>query len=119
MAAGCTRRAASIAILAGWVTTEVGRQPWVVYGLLRTSDAVSNHSATQMGVSLSIFVVVYFAVFGVGITYLLRMMRKGPVLGLLHAHAPAEAGGPGHSRTPSRPLSAAEDSVEDEQEQRP
>ena len=108
-----------IAILAGWVTTEVGRQPWVIYGLLRTSDAVSNHSATQMGVSLSIFVVVYFAVFGVGITYLLRMMRKGPVLGLLHAHEPAETGGPGHSRTPSRPLSAAEDSVEDEQEQRP
>ena len=68
---------------------------------------------------MTIFVVVYFAVFGVGITYLLRMMRKGPVLDLLHAHEPAEAGGPGHSRTPSRPLSAAGDSVEDEQEQRP
>ncbi|MDG1583374.1 cytochrome ubiquinol oxidase subunit I [Pseudomonas sp. GOM6] len=111
-----------IAILAGWVTTEVGRQPWVIYGLLRTSDAVSNHSATQMGVSLSIFVVVYFAVFGVGITYLLRMMRKGPVLGLLSAQI-SEEGGPGHQRTPARPLSAAAESVDGEvdveQEKRP
>ncbi|HSC83270.1 MAG TPA: cytochrome ubiquinol oxidase subunit I [Pseudomonas sp.] len=103
-----------IALLAGWVTTEVGRQPWVVYGLLRTADAVSNHSAGQMGTTLGIFVVVYFAVFGVGITYLLRMMRKGPVLGLLHSHAVEEQAGPGHQRTPSRPLSAAEESVDDD-----
>jgi cytochrome d ubiquinol oxidase subunit I len=102
-----------IALLAGWVTTEVGRQPWVIYGLLRTSDAASNHSATQMGVSLVLFVVVYFAVFGVGITYLLRMMRKGPVLGLISAQI-AEHGGPGHSRTPARPLSASAESVDDE-----
>src|SRR5690606_6412887 len=114
-----------VALLAGWVTTEVGRQPWVVYGLLRTSDAVSSHSATQMGVSLTIFVLVYFAVFGVGITYLLRMMRKGPVLGLISAQI-AEQGGPGHARTPARPLSASAESVDDEgvddlsnEEQRP
>ena len=104
-----------IALLAGWVTTEVGRQPWVVYGLLRTSDAVSNHSVGQMGTTLALFVVVYFAVFGVGITYLLRMMRKGPTLDLLAA----ETGGPGQARTPARPLSAAQHSVDDEQEPRP
>ncbi len=49
-----------IAILAGWVTTEVGRQPWVVYGLLRTIDAVSAHGDLQMSISLLAFFVVYF-----------------------------------------------------------
>ena len=67
-----------IAILAGWFTTEIGRQPWVVYGVLRTKDALSPVSAEQVGLTLIIFVVVYCVVFGVGIYYMLRIMHKGP-----------------------------------------
>jgi cytochrome bd ubiquinol oxidase subunit I len=67
-----------IALLAGWVTTEAGRQPWVVYGVLRTKDAVSTLSSQQVGTSLLIFVVVYFLVFGTGIYYMLKLMAKGP-----------------------------------------
>jgi cytochrome bd ubiquinol oxidase subunit I len=67
-----------IALLAGWITTEVGRQPWVVYGVLRTSDAVSPLSAQQVGTSLLVFIVVYFLVFGTGIYYMLKLMAKGP-----------------------------------------
>ena len=48
-----------IALLAGWFTTEVGRQPWIVYGLLRTKDGVSNHSVTQLSITLVAFVVVH------------------------------------------------------------
>jgi len=68
-----------IALLAGWITTEVGRQPWVVYGLLRTADAVSAHAAVQMSVTLLLFVLVYVPVFGMGLVYLLRLIRTGPV----------------------------------------
>lgn len=67
-----------IALLAGWFTTEVGRQPWVVYGVLRTKDTLSPVSAEQVGLTLIIFVMVYFIVFGVGIFYMLKLMRKGP-----------------------------------------
>ncbi len=64
-----------IAILAGWFTTEVGRQPWLVYGLLRTSDGLSPVDAPAVAASLTGFVIVYFFVFGAGIYYLLRMMN--------------------------------------------
>ena len=67
-----------VAIIAGWVTTEVGRQPYVVYGLLRTSQAMSPLGAPAVATSLLAFVVVYFAVFGVGIWYMLRLMRAPP-----------------------------------------
>jgi cytochrome d ubiquinol oxidase subunit I len=66
------------AILAGWVTTEVGRQPFTVYGLLRTSDSLSPVQAPAIATSLIAFVVVYTLVFGAGIFYILRMMRRGP-----------------------------------------
>ena len=71
----------SLAVLAGWVTTEVGRQPFVVYGLLRTADAVSPLDAPAVGASLLAFVLVYFAVFGIGIWYMLRLMHKPPQAG--------------------------------------
>ncbi|MBF0675789.1 cytochrome ubiquinol oxidase subunit I [Pseudomonas sp.] len=95
-----------IALLAGWFTTEIGRQPWVVHGLLRTADAVSAHGVAQMSLTLVMFVVVYFAVFGVGFYYVLRLVGKGPV--------PDEgretgSGGPGRPRTPARPISAADE----------
>ncbi|AFT71477.1 Cytochrome bd ubiquinol oxidase, subunit I [Alloalcanivorax dieselolei B5] len=99
-----------IAILAGWYTTEVGRQPWVIYGLLRTADAVSPHPPGQLALSLSLFVLVYLFVFGAGIAYMLRLVRKGPVIseGEREAH-----GGPGQYRQPMRPLSAVEDDEND------
>ncbi|MCU1765662.1 cytochrome ubiquinol oxidase subunit I [Pseudomonas protegens] len=91
-----------IALLAGWITTEVGRQPWVVYGLLRTSDAASNHSVAQLSISLALFVVIYFSVFAVGIGYMMKLVRKGPQPH--HEHPPSTA--PGQEPTPRRPLSA-------------
>ncbi|QAV24846.1 cytochrome ubiquinol oxidase subunit I [Proteus hauseri] len=66
-----------IAILAGWFTTEVGRQPWVVYGIQRTRDAVSAHGEMHMSISLLIFFVVYSSVFGIGYAYMLKLIRKG------------------------------------------
>jgi cytochrome d ubiquinol oxidase subunit I len=67
-----------VAIIAGWVTTEVGRQPYLVYGLLRTSESMSPLGAPAVATSLLAFVVVYFAVFGVGIWYILRLMHRPP-----------------------------------------
>ncbi|WP_247256555.1 cytochrome ubiquinol oxidase subunit I [Pseudomonas moorei] len=91
-----------IAMLAGWITTEVGRQPWVVYGFMRTADAASNHSVTQLSISLALFVLIYFSVFAVGIGYMMKLVRKGPQPH--HEHPPQ--GGVGQERTPRRPLSA-------------
>lgn len=67
-----------LAVLAGWFTTEVGRQPWVVYGVQRTADAVSGHGVLPMTISLAVFIVIYCSVFGVGTYYLLHMLKKGP-----------------------------------------
>ncbi|KAG0165115.1 hypothetical protein DFQ28_004640 [Apophysomyces sp. BC1034] len=92
-----------IAVLAGWLTTEVGRQPWVVYGLLRTADAVTPHRVPELLLSVALFIVSYFFVFGVGFAYILRLIRQGPVP-LPGAAQPA--GGPGLPHTPARPLSA-------------
>ena len=67
-----------VAVLAGWITTEVGRQPYTVYGLLRTADSVAPLDAPAVATSLIAFIVVYFAVFGAGTFYLLRLMSKPP-----------------------------------------
>jgi cytochrome d ubiquinol oxidase subunit I len=66
------------AVLAGWITTEVGRQPYVVYGLLRTADAASPLDAPAVAASLLAFIIVYFTVFGIGVWYILRLMSKSP-----------------------------------------
>ena len=75
-----------VAVLAGWITTEVGRQPFTVYGLMRTSESLSPIAAPAVATSLLAFIVVYFCVFGVGVLYILRMMadtpRKGAKEGL-------------------------------------
>jgi cytochrome d ubiquinol oxidase subunit I len=96
-----------IAILAGWYTTEIGRQPWTVYGLLRTADSVSAHSAAQLGITLALFVLVYLAVFGAGAAYMLRLIRIGPQL---NEGQQVEHGGAGRERQAMRPLSAAVES---------
>src|SRR5918994_1194408 len=67
-----------IAVIAGWVTTEVGRQPFTVYGLLRTADSVSPLAAPAVATSLLAFIVVYFIVFGAGVYYILRLMSHSP-----------------------------------------
>jgi cytochrome d ubiquinol oxidase subunit I len=99
-----------IAILAGWYTTEIGRQPWIIQGLMRTADASSGHSFAQMSLTLALFVVVYFALFGAGLGYMMRLVRKGPVT---DEGQQATKGGPGQQRTPSRPLSAAEEDLDE------
>jgi cytochrome bd ubiquinol oxidase subunit I len=72
-----------IAVLAGWITTEVGRQPYVVYGELATADAVSPLDAGAVGASLLAFIGIYFAVFGAGVVYMLRLMARPPEPGTL------------------------------------
>ena len=67
-----------VAVLAGWIAAEVGRQPYVVYGVLRTADAVSPVAAGAVGLSLLVFMVVYAIVFSAGALYILRLMAKGP-----------------------------------------
>jgi cytochrome d ubiquinol oxidase subunit I len=78
-----------IAVIAGWVTAEVGRQPWTVHGVLRTAQSVSPVAAPAVGASLLAFIVVYAIVFGAGTIYILRLMRE-PV----RAEAPPEPAPP-------------------------
>lgn len=99
----CMGPSGLVAILAGWYTTEIGRQPWVIQDIMRTADAVTPHSTSEVGLTLALFVVVYFIVFGAGSVYVLRLIRTGP-----ESHEPQE-GGPGERRTPARPISAADE----------
>lgn len=92
-----------VALLAGWFTTEVGRQPWVVYGVLRTKDALSPVSADQVGLTLILFVLVYAVVFGTGVYYILKLIHKGPEA---LSHQPEHG-------TPMRPLSAVEEDIDE------
>jgi cytochrome d ubiquinol oxidase subunit I len=86
-----------IAILAGWMVTEIGRQPWVAYGILRTADAVSPVPASTVATSLALFVLVYCVVFPIGALYIRNLIHDGPQV------APVPPTG-----MPNRPLSAAE-----------
>ncbi len=81
MAAVAMGPAGFVAVLAGWITTEAGRQPYTVYGVLRTVDSVSPIAAAAVGSSLVAFVVIYFAAFGAGTFYILRLMGKPPTPG--------------------------------------
>src|SRR3546814_11691124 len=68
-----------IALLAGWYVVEIGRQPYVVYGLLRTSEAVSpNITAAAVMSSPITYACAYAVIFGAGTWYLLKMIRRGP-----------------------------------------
>lgn len=68
-----------VAVLAGWTTTEVGRQPWVVYGLLRTADAVSpSLTGRDVLISLLFYMATYLIIFPAGAWVMLRIVRKGP-----------------------------------------
>ncbi|AJC46406.1 MULTISPECIES: cytochrome ubiquinol oxidase subunit I [Xanthomonas] len=97
-----------VALVAGWFVTEIGRQPYVIYGLLHTRDAVSpTLSPAMVWISLSVYVLAYALVFGFGSWYILRMLRHGP---LPHEPAPRMQEG---DKTPARPLSAADDDIEE------
>jgi cytochrome d ubiquinol oxidase subunit I len=84
-----------IAVVAGWFTTEVGRQPFTVYGLLRTAESASPLAAPAVGSSLTAFVIVYFIVYAAGLTYLFRLMATPPHQGEQgpRGDIPSHAGG--------------------------
>jgi len=67
-----------IAVIAGWFVAEVGRQPWVVYGVLRTADAVSPVPGGSVLASIILFVIVYGIVFGAGVFYMAKLVARGP-----------------------------------------
>jgi cytochrome bd ubiquinol oxidase subunit I len=90
-----------IAILAGWFVTEQGRQPWIVTGILKTADAISPVSAISVLITLILFVIVYTAVFSMGVYYINRLIEKGPAGA---AEKPSKG-------LPSRPLSAVEEAA--------
>ena len=87
-----------LAVVFGWIVAEVGRQPWVVYGALRTADAVSPVTAGQVGWSLVAYFVVYAVVFSAGALYILRLLHEGPV---------AAETAPVYPRAPGTPMAAA------------
>jgi cytochrome d ubiquinol oxidase subunit I len=100
-----------VAVIAGWVTTEVGRQPFTVYGLLRTADSVSPLAAPAVASSLVAFIIVYFIVFSVGAWYILKLMGRPPVpaeADLEEGAAPIRSAGitPGPAMDPNRALGA-------------
>jgi len=97
-----------IADLAGWMTTEIGRQPWVVYGIMRTKDAVSGQSVIALSVTLVAFILIYFFVFGTGISFMLKMVARGP--DKYGTEKPPQE--PGQVRRPARPLSATPDDID-------
>jgi cytochrome d ubiquinol oxidase subunit I len=101
-----------IAILAGWVTTESGRQPYVAYGILRTADAVSPVSGATVATSLAAFIVVYTVVFGIGVYYIRKLIRGGPKGAAAAPPPPSEA-------LPNRPLGVAQAGTRESQAERP
>ena len=97
-----------VAVLAGWTVTEVGRQPWVVYGHLRTADAVSPSLTTaDVATSLTAYVLAYLVIFGGGLLMLWRMVRRGPQVAAAEEARHDGPAAPGQAQRPMRPLSAA------------
>jgi len=92
-----------VAVIAGWITAEVGRQPWVVYGLMRTSAGVSPVTAHEVSASLIGLLVVYAVIFTGAVLYMLRLMAQGPV--------PATAPSP-EARAPGTALAAVPEEPE-------
>ncbi len=91
-----------IATLTGWFTAEVGRQPWAVYGVLRTADAATPFLTTRaVAISLALYVVLYSFIFLFGVFYIYRLLRAGPAGALVAA---------AHDATPSRPMSVVQSS---------
>jgi cytochrome d ubiquinol oxidase subunit I len=71
-----------VAVIAGWITTEVGRQPWTVYGVLRTADSVSpSLTGGNVAWSLAFYIIVYLIMFPTGIGFMASLVRRGPQQG--------------------------------------
>lgn len=88
-----------VAVLAGWFVTEVGRQPWIVYGMMRVAEGVTPSLTGWMALATLIgYIAVYSVVFGAGVYYLRRVIQAGP--------DPIETQVEDHSARPKRPLSA-------------
>lgn len=81
-----------VAVLTGWFTSEIGRQPWIVHGQLRTEDAATTLSLAGVGASLAAFVVVYAVIFFFGLRFIRRVLTAGPA-GVAETAVPA----PGYS----------------------
>jgi len=68
-----------VAVIAGWITTEVGRQPWTVYGLMRTAESLSpSLTAPDVTLSLALYIIVYLIMFPTGIAFMAALVRRGP-----------------------------------------
>lgn len=92
-----------VAVLAGWTTTEVGRQPWTVYGLLRTADSVSpSLSGSDVLISLIGYMIAYLVIFPAGLLIMARFVRKGPQRADDEPEEPEEI----ESGRPGRPVRA-------------
>ena len=102
-----------IAVLAGWTVAEVGRQPWSVYGLLRTADSVSP-TLTGLDVTLSLLftLIVYAALYAAGAYYLVRLAREGPGDAATPTPAEGEASAPAPAARAAGPLSATPSAFE-------
>jgi cytochrome d ubiquinol oxidase subunit I len=92
-----------VAVVAGWIVAEVGRQPWVIYGVLRTADAVSPVTRGEVSVSLLAFMAIYAVVFSVGALYILRLIKLGPIAGELPAPAAQQPPGNALAAAPRDP----------------
>jgi cytochrome d ubiquinol oxidase subunit I len=83
-----------VAVIAGWTTTEVGRQPWTVYGLMRTARSVTpSLTATDVVISLTLYILVYLIMFPTGFAFMAGIVRRG-VLAATAPPDPIEAGRP-------------------------
>jgi len=82
-----------VGVIAGWVVTESGRQPWIVQGILRTADAVSPVPGGSVAATLILFVVIYLLVFSFGIYFINRLIERGPEESKLPEHLPRLASG--------------------------
>ena len=82
-----------VAVIAGWVVSESGRQPWIVDGILRTADAVSPVPGASIATTLILFVMVYGVVFSFGIYFINRLIARGIQDTALPEHTPQLAAG--------------------------
>lgn len=97
-----------VAVLAGWVATEVGRQPYVIYGVLRTDEAVSPVTAAQVSASLLAFLIAYAIIFTAGAIYILRLIARGPEADSAPPVAHERAPGTAFAAMPPEPGSPAD-----------
>jgi cytochrome d ubiquinol oxidase subunit I len=88
-----------VAVVAGWTVAEVGRQPWVIWGVMRTAEAASPVTPHEVSASLLAFMTIYAIIFTAGALYILRLIGQGPIV---EGAAPPETG-----RAPGTPLAAA------------